>query len=44
MQATFFDVTLFNLTAGGGVIPILKKNCNPFALFPIINTPSQMIK
>ena len=29
---------------GIGVIPILKKNCNPFALFPFINTPSKMIK
>ena len=27
-----------------GVIPILKKNFNPFALFPFIDTPSKMIK
>ena len=25
-----------------GVIPILKKNFNPFALFPFINNPSEM--
>ena len=25
-------------------MPFLKKNCNPFTLFPFINTPSQMIK
>ena len=27
-----------------GVISILQKNCNPFALFPFINTPSKKIK
>ena len=40
----FFDVNLFNLIAGVGVILILKKNFNLFALFPFINTPSRMIK
>ena len=32
------------LTSGVGVKPILKKNCSPFALFPFINTPTQMMK
>ena len=44
MQSAFFDATLFNVVAGDGLIPILKKNFNAFALFPFINTPSQIIK
>ena len=45
MQSAFFDVTLFNQLQERGrrwrvlAIPILRKNCNPIALFPIINTP-----
>ena len=29
---------------GLGLIPILNKNCNPFALFLFINTPFKMVK
>ena len=35
--------TLSNLIAGGGgTVPILRKNCHPSPLFPLINTSSQM--
>ena len=40
----FFMLLCLIPLQGVGLIPIFKKICNPFALFPSIKTPSQMIK
>ena len=41
------QITLFNLIIGGEVVrewSILRKNFNPFVLFPFINTPPPLLK